>query len=367
MKKIISLLLTLVMLFSLSTVAFAADDGYFYDISKSKNEAAIEYLYDLGVIEGYGNHKFGPHDTLTRAQACAIIVRAMLPNEKIFKDYNDTFVDVDWNAWYREEVDTAYRHSYMHGYGKGYFGPTDEVTYAQFATIITNVLGYDATKIGGTWPTNVYSIADKIDLFDNTTKSALATDPITREDAVQMIYNALDAYMVEIVDGKLVATTATLADMIDSDYSYEVTGTIYYVDDNTDIPNTRGLLHFWMHDKGEWIEVYGYAKTVVHAGDVVTVTFDHTNDVLSIVVIDCIEDHYVTYDYSGIVTAHTRNDDENQTLATISINNITFVVNGECTNTNYNGVAFDNGVYVEVLVNEQNEIVHIDFWASVTE
>ena len=282
MKKIISLLLTLVMLFSLSTVAFAADDGYFYDISKSKNEAAIEYLYDLSVIEGYGNHKFGPNDTLTRAQACAIIVRAMCADNEIFRDYDDTFVDVSWNEWYRPYVDTAYRNSYMHGYGKGYFGPTDQVTYAQFATIITNVLGYDATKIGGTWPANVYYIAEKIDLFDNTTKSALATDPITREDAVQMIYNALDAYMVEIVNGKLVATTATLADMIDSDYSYVTEGAIVHIVQEPSIIN-RFIAHFWMVDEnGEMIEIYGACNGVIHIGDYVTVIRDHTDDVIDI-------------------------------------------------------------------------------------
>lgn len=282
MKKIISLLLTLVMVLSLSTVAFAADEGYFYDISKSKNEEAIEYLYDLGVIEGYGNHKFGPNDTLTRAQACAIIVRAMLPNDKIFKDYNDTFVDVDWNAWYREEVDTAYRHSYMHGYGKGYFGPTDKVTYAQFATIVTNVLGYDATKLPGEWPANVFYVADKLNLFDNTTKMALASDPITREDAAQMIYNALDANMVEVVDGKLVATTATLADMIDSDYSYVTEGAIVHIVQEPSIIN-RFIAHFWMVDEdGEMIEVYGACDEPIFDGAYVVIERDHTGDVLDI-------------------------------------------------------------------------------------
>lgn len=282
MKKFMALILSLVMLFSLSTVAFAADDGYFYDISKSKNEDAIEYLYDLGVIEGYGNHKYGPTDTLTRAQACAIIVRAMLTDEEIFRDYNDTFVDVDWNEWYREYVDTAYRHDYMHGYGKGYFGPTDKVTYAQFATIVTNVLGYDATKLPGEWPTNVLYIADKLDLFDNITKGALTSDPITREDAAQMIYNALDANMVEVVNGKLVATTATLADMIDSDYSYVTEGVIVYIEQEPMISN-RFIAHFWMIDKdGEMIEVYGAYDDVIHVNDYVVVTRDHTDDVIDI-------------------------------------------------------------------------------------
>lgn len=277
MKKFMALILSLVMLFSLSTVAFAADDGYFYDISKSKNEDAIEYLYDLGVIEGYGDHKYGPTDTLTRAQACAIIVRAMLTDEEIFRDYNDTFVDVNWNEWYREYVDTAYRHDYMHGYGKGYFGPTDKVTYAQFATIVTNVLGYDATKLPGEWPTNVLYVADKLDLFDNTTKNALTSDPITREDAAQMIYNALDANLVEIVNGKLVETSATLISVIDSDYTYEVAGCVVYVKQEPMIIN-RFNAHFWMVNKdGAVIEVYGPSADVMHAGDDVIVRYDHAN------------------------------------------------------------------------------------------
>ena len=288
MKKIISLLLTLVMLFSLSTVAFAADDGYFYDISKSKNEAAIEYLYDLGIIEGYGNHKFGPNDTLTRAQACAIIVRAMLTDEEIYRDYNDTFVDVDWNSWYRSYVDSAYRHSYMHGYGKGYFGPTDQVTYAQFATIITNVLGYDATKIGGTWPANVFTIADKIGLFKNVTKQALASDPITREDAAQMIYNALDCNLVTFVDGKLVETTGTLRAVVDSDYEYVTVGKIVHIEQYPSRLN-RSIAHFWMVVENEMVEIYGACDVEIHENDIVKIVRNHNDDVVNVDIIDCVE------------------------------------------------------------------------------
>lgn len=304
MKKFMALILSLVMLFSLSTVAFAADDGYFYDISKSKNEDAIEYLYDLGVIEGYGNHKFGPNDTLTRAQACAIIVRAMLTDEEIFRDYNDTFVDVNWNDWYRSYVDTAYRHSYMHGYGKGYFGPTDQVTYAQFATIITNVLGYYATKIGGTWPANVFTIADKIGLFKNVTKQALASDPITREDAAQMIYNALDCNLVTFVDGKLVETTATLRAVVDSDYEYVTVGKIVHIEQYPSRLN-RFIAHFWMVVENEMVEIYGACDVEIHENDIVKVVRNHNDDVIDIDIVKCVIPVYVTaegWDYYHIPT-----------------------------------------------------------------
>lgn len=277
MKKIISLLLTLVMVLSLSTVAFAADEGYFYDISKSKNEEAIEYLYDLGMIEGYGNHNFGPTDNLTRAQACALIVRAMVGDNEIFADYNDTFIDVKYYDWYRDEVDTAYRHGYMNGYGNGYFGPTDKVTYAQFATIITNVLGYDATKLSGTWPRNVIDIASKNGLFKNITKNVLTTDTITREDAAQMIYNALDCNMVTFVNGEFKTTTALLRSVIDSNYSYEVSGVIAHVIQEPSIMN-RFIAHFWMIDEdNNMIEVYATAASTIHIGDKVVVSFDHAD------------------------------------------------------------------------------------------
>ena len=76
MKKIISLLLVLVMVFSMTVFASAAGNS-FTDIYNSKNEDAIEFLYDLGLVEGYSVTKFGPKKNLTRAEACALIVRAV--------------------------------------------------------------------------------------------------------------------------------------------------------------------------------------------------------------------------------------------------------------------------------------------------
>ena len=143
MKKIISLLLVLVMVFSMTAFASAAGNS-FTDIYNSKNEDAIEFLYDLGLVEGYSVTKFGPKKNLTRAEACALIVRALIEDDEIYASTKDTFIDVDYYAWYREWVDTAYRHDIMHGYGNAKFGPEDHVTYAQYATILVNALGYDS-------------------------------------------------------------------------------------------------------------------------------------------------------------------------------------------------------------------------------
>ena len=194
MKKIISLLLVLVMVFSMTAFASAAGNS-FIDIYNSKNEDAIEFLYDLGLVEGYSVTKFGPKKNLTRAEACALIVRALIEDDEIYASAKDNFVDVDDYAWYREWVDTAYRNHIMHGYGNGVFGPEDHVTYAQYATILVNALGYDSLDFEGTWPANVEELAVKLDLYDNVSVH-VSDDEITREDAAQMLYNALWCKMV---------------------------------------------------------------------------------------------------------------------------------------------------------------------------
>ena len=280
MKKIISLLLVLVMVFSLTVFASAASVPN--DVYHSKNREAIETLYHYGILEGHGNGKYMPKDTLTRAEACAMITRAMLVDENIYASYRSYFSDVT-RAWYRKYVDTAVRNDYMHGYGNGMFGPEDKVTYAQFATIVLNMLGYNAPMLDGTWPENTESIADVLKIYYNTTEHKL-DDAITREDAAQMIYNALDCYVVEWVRGEIRRTSATLADIIVTDYEEYAFGVV--LSDNEEIQQhtliTRNA-HFWIlnYQTGEIEEIYAPVANMVTiaCGDVVLVKYDHNGPV----------------------------------------------------------------------------------------
>ena len=81
MKKTLSLILTLALLLALAPAAFADDgDGAFTDVPADHwayndvTEAA-----SLGFINGYGDGRFGPNDTLTREQWAALIVRTLGP------------------------------------------------------------------------------------------------------------------------------------------------------------------------------------------------------------------------------------------------------------------------------------------------
>lgn len=278
MKKIIAVILAVIMIMSLATVAFAANS--FTDISNSKNKEAIETLYELGVIDGYSKTKFGPKLTLSRAEACAIMVRALYGDKIVY--WTNSFTDVPVRAWYAPYVDVAVYYDIMHGHSATTFAPDEDITYDQMATLVLNALGYNAPQLSGTWPENVERIANILGLYDNTSRFVLGSDAITREDACQMLYNALDCSVVEYVRGRIVETDQTLyeamgfeyepeyiyttgiiTDLVDvSDYYH--TNTYYYLitlnDYNTYFVNSNTKL-----DVKDYIEIYTDKETIYHS------------------------------------------------------------------------------------------------------
>lgn len=215
MKKFIAIIMAVIMIMSFATIAFAANG--FTDVSKSRYETAINELYDFGIVNGYNATKFGTNYTLTRAEACAIIVRALY-GEKMVHDVIN-FTDVSYRDWFYDYVNTAVFYDIMHGHNATTFAPNDEITYDQMATLILNALGYNAPQLAGEWPVNVERIAARLGLYTNIYSYVDGSDPITRGEACQMLYNALDCYVVEYVRGRIVETDYTLYEAMG--FSYE--------------------------------------------------------------------------------------------------------------------------------------------------
>lgn len=184
MKKFLSVILALAMAMSLSVSAFAADFKDTVDIPQSE---AIDVIETLGIVNGYDNDVFGPNDILTRAQLCTILTRALY-GDPIYTSTNQ-FKDVAPTHWANAYINTAYAYGLMTGYGNGYFGPEDKITYTQMAAVIMKALGYDCGKIN--WPIGINSMGHTLGLFDNV-KFANYTDGCTRAHAAQMIYNAFE-------------------------------------------------------------------------------------------------------------------------------------------------------------------------------
>ena len=214
MKKFIAIIMAVIMVMSFATIAFAANG--FIDVSKSRYETAINELYDLGIVNGYSATKFGTDYTLTRAEACAIIVRALY-GEKIVPDVIN-FTDVSYRDWFYDYVNTAVYYDIMHGHNATTFAPNDEITYDQMATLVLNALGYNAPQLAGEWPVNVERMATRLGLYTNIPIYFSGSEYITRGEACQMLYNALDCYVVEYVRGRIIETDYTLYEAMGFDY-----------------------------------------------------------------------------------------------------------------------------------------------------
>lgn len=406
MKRILSIVLAVIMVFSMTAFASARSynpyrdydydyyydndydynwdyyrnhdryEDYFADIYGSDNRDAIEYLYDLDILEGYGNGYYGPDEILTRAEACTIIVRMMLDNYEIYSSRNSKFSDVASNAWYAKYVDTAEREGYMNGYGDGTFGPEDDVSYAQFATIVLNMLGYDMVNFPGTWPENAVYMADELDLF-YFVGSHSNSKAIPREDVAQMIYNALDCEMVYWRNGKVYESGVTLEEYIDGAYythNYDLSDVeVSQIVDFTVNRNTvsfktsaDGMTNSWHECPiDEWdfrIDEMDWAKiTYDRNGDVKSVKFWSRPDR---------DDEPETFpEYvNGIVTEIQKNGATvtGVKLDTTSVANWVYPVSAHCDYNNHDDIEFAVGVRAKLTI-EDGEVVEIDYYAVTVE
>ncbi len=230
MKKLLALVLALVMSMSLVTISNAA----FKDADKISNKEAVDVMAAVGVLAGYDNGEFGATDTLTRAQACKIIAYLDLGGKTAdaIKGTGVVFTDVPASHWAAGYIEYCAGAGYVAGVGAGKFDPDAKVTGVQFAKMLLCALGYKAEVEGynGTdYTIAVARDANKNDLFDGL--SIVTSANLTREQAAQMAFNALEATVVEYQggtnvttsDGTSVIVNATRNEVKESKYDYTTT------------------------------------------------------------------------------------------------------------------------------------------------
>ncbi len=99
----------------------------------------IEILAGREVIQGVAPYLFAPQNLVTRAQFCALLVRALgLPRET---SGETSFADVPEEAWYAVEVHTAFDAGLVQGLGPTSFGPDRPITRQELAVLVARALG----------------------------------------------------------------------------------------------------------------------------------------------------------------------------------------------------------------------------------
>lgn len=138
--------------FSLPAVGNAAS---FSDVTaKTEYRTAIEYLADQGIINGYGDGRFGPEDTLTRAELLKILLEAKDDFVKPATPTEKCFPDVETFAWYAPYVCYAKEAGMVQGFPDGMFRPSNEVSFVEAAKLTVKIV--KNTSKDGTGYSNWY-------------------------------------------------------------------------------------------------------------------------------------------------------------------------------------------------------------------
>lgn len=122
--------------FILSPVFAKSFDDVEYD---DENYVAVEYLVNIGTLEGYPDGSFQPDKTVNRAELMKILVagQGIAPDESVYKDcYPDVTDD-----WYAKYVCYATEQDWVSGYPDGTFKPADTVNKVEAVKMLINALG----------------------------------------------------------------------------------------------------------------------------------------------------------------------------------------------------------------------------------
>lgn len=100
---------------------------------------AVEELNAQGIINGMGDSRFAPQESLTRAQFATMMILAL--GEEPYGGSRSTFSDVESKDWYYGYVEKAAEMGLIKGYPEGSFQPQKDLSREEMLTVIVQALG----------------------------------------------------------------------------------------------------------------------------------------------------------------------------------------------------------------------------------
>jgi hypothetical protein len=125
------------------TTSFEVYLNRFIDVPYGhRNYTHINALVGLGIINGYSDNTFRPNNTLTRAQTAIMIVRAAgISTDEV----SSNFTDVPPTHAAYKFISAAYQTGIINGYSDGTFRPNANVTRAQIAIMVQRAFNIQAS------------------------------------------------------------------------------------------------------------------------------------------------------------------------------------------------------------------------------
>ncbi|WP_417084259.1 S-layer homology domain-containing protein [Evtepia gabavorous] len=199
-KKVLSLVLCVAVMLSVMVMGAGAA---FSDQDKIENTEAVNMCTALNIIGGYEDGSYHPERNIERSEITKMICVALNGGKEpnLGTPVTPTFSDVrgSADAWAEKYIESCVAQGIVSGVGGGRFSPAGNVTGSQLAKMLLVCLGYDADIEGFTgnaWDTNVNVRASQKGLYEGLENMDVSA-AITRDNAAQMVWNALNAYEIE--------------------------------------------------------------------------------------------------------------------------------------------------------------------------
>ena len=151
----------------------------------------VGILKEAGIFLGDEKGNFNPNNVMTRAEAATLLVRVFL-GDNVASSGRSSFKDVSTKHWASPYIEAAVSGGMINGYGDGRFGPGDALTYNQAVTLLIRCIGYeDIAQIYGGWPYGYIDLAEVLGVTENTI--FLGDEPVRRSTVAVLVFNTLFA------------------------------------------------------------------------------------------------------------------------------------------------------------------------------
>ena len=166
------------------------------------NHWSTKAIYDLTnrkVVQGYGNNIFGFGDNVTRGQVARMIYMYVKPADAD-AGFKNPFTDIKGHLFEKEILALA-KAGLVNGFGDGKYGPDDILTREQMAQVLTNAFKFNSTKTTtftdvdkNSWALKAISALEENGVTIGTGGNMYSPKMfVTREAYSQFLYNSINA------------------------------------------------------------------------------------------------------------------------------------------------------------------------------
>ncbi|PGW21859.1 S-layer homology domain-containing protein [Bacillus cereus] len=158
---------------------------------------AIMDLKEKNIVAGYGNGMFGFGDNITRGQVARLIYAYLKPVDELTTQ--NPFTDIEGHM-FEKEILALNKAGIMNGFGNGKFGPDNVLTREQLAVVLTKAFNFQATSTTtfkdvdkNYWATSAISALQENKITTGTGDNKFEPQSlVTREQYALFLYNAIN-------------------------------------------------------------------------------------------------------------------------------------------------------------------------------